>query len=162
MYQESLNEVSFAILLHESHRSYLSRRRVCVFRRHFHGGICRSKSPVLKIFKNVQKWAFLYGKFWPFEFFFFTFFPPIFLAPLSCSFWTTKLWSGTQNEDFQQKLPSDKKLSFTDQGVHCTVSFTSWWYEFILSYNEHTVKYYEKSDAEEIPVWPQSWSLNQY
>ena len=100
---------------------------------------------------NIGRWIF-----------FFTFFPPIFLAPLSCSFWTTKLWSGTQNEDFQQKLPSDKKLSFTDQGVHCTVSFTSWWYEFILSYNEHTVKYYDKSDAEEIPVWPQSWSLNQY
>ena len=29
MYQESLNEVSFAILLHESHRSYPSRRRAC-------------------------------------------------------------------------------------------------------------------------------------
>ena len=29
MYQQSLNEVSFAILLHESHGSYPSRRRAC-------------------------------------------------------------------------------------------------------------------------------------
>ena len=29
MYQESLNEVSIAISLHESHRSYPSRRRAC-------------------------------------------------------------------------------------------------------------------------------------
>ena len=31
MYQESLDEVSFSILLHESHRSYPSRRRACLF-----------------------------------------------------------------------------------------------------------------------------------
>ena len=31
MYQESLNEVLFAILLHESHRSYPSRRRDCLY-----------------------------------------------------------------------------------------------------------------------------------
>ena len=30
MYQESLNEVSIAISLHESHRSYPSRRRACL------------------------------------------------------------------------------------------------------------------------------------
>ena len=29
-YQESLNEVYFALLLHESHRSYPSRRRACL------------------------------------------------------------------------------------------------------------------------------------
>ena len=29
MYQESLNEVSIAISLHESHRSYPRRRRAC-------------------------------------------------------------------------------------------------------------------------------------
>ena len=28
----------------------------------FHGEICRSKSPFLKIFKKVKKWVFLYGK----------------------------------------------------------------------------------------------------
>ena len=31
MYQEFLIEVSFAIMLHESHRSYPSRRRACFF-----------------------------------------------------------------------------------------------------------------------------------
>ena len=34
MNQESLNEVSFAFLLHESHRSYPSRRRACLPRKH--------------------------------------------------------------------------------------------------------------------------------
>ena len=32
----------------------------------------------------------------------FSFFLPIFSAPPSCLFWTPKLWSGTQNEDFQR------------------------------------------------------------
>ena len=33
MFQESLNEVSFAIMLHKSYRSYPSRRRACFWRR---------------------------------------------------------------------------------------------------------------------------------
>ena len=40
MYQESLNEVSIAIWLHESHRSYPSRRRACLFTRLCLAGFC--------------------------------------------------------------------------------------------------------------------------
>ena len=42
----------------------------------FHGEIRRSKSPVLKIFQKVEKWAFLYVKIRPFEKKISTFFDP--------------------------------------------------------------------------------------
>ena len=45
------------------------------FRYCFHREICRSKSPVLEIFKKTQKRAFLYSKIGPLEMIFFACFP---------------------------------------------------------------------------------------
>ena len=81
-------------------------------RRRFHGENPRSKSPVLKNFKKVKKRVFSYGKIRPLEMIFLLFFPPIFLVCPRGTFWTPELWSETQNEGFQQRLPSDHIWSF--------------------------------------------------
>ena len=49
-------------------------------RRRFHGENPRSKSPVLKNFKKVKNWVFLYGKIRPLEMIFFAFFPTYLLG----------------------------------------------------------------------------------
>ena len=55
---------------------------LCFFcRRCFHGENCRSKSPVLKISKKVEKWAFSCGKIRPLEMIFFAVFPTHLLGP---------------------------------------------------------------------------------
>ena len=73
----------------------LYRGLLLFFRYCFHREICRSKSPVLEIFKKTQKRAFLYSKIGPLEMIFLLVFPPIFLACPRGTLWAPKLWSGT-------------------------------------------------------------------
>ena len=48
--------------------------------RSFHGEIRRSKSPVLEIFKKVEKWEILYNKIGPLEMIVFAFIPTYLLG----------------------------------------------------------------------------------
>ena len=85
------------------------------FSRHrFHWEIHPSKSPVSKIFKKFKNGSFCIAKFGPLKIIF-SFFLPIFLACPSWSFWIPKLWSGTQNEDFQRQLKLAITVVNTDQ-----------------------------------------------
>ena len=82
------------------------------FRRSLHREICKSKLPVVKIFKNTKKGIFARQNLTLLTSFFSFFPPPILSAHPRALFWTPKLWLGTQNKDFQWSLPSDHKLSF--------------------------------------------------
>ena len=81
-------------------------------RRRNHGEIWWSILPVLKIFTKVKKREFWDGKIWSLEKKFHLFSSLIFLACPRPTFWTPKLSSRTQNEDFQWWSTTDHKLSF--------------------------------------------------
>ena len=61
---------------------------------------------------KTKNGRFRTAKFGPKKWFFLLFLPPILFACPRGTFWTPKLWSGTQNEDFQRWSPSDQKWSF--------------------------------------------------
>ena len=62
--------------------------------------------------KKTKNGRFRAAKFAPWKWFFLLFPPAIFLARPRATFCTPQLWSGTQNEDFQQWSPIDHKWSF--------------------------------------------------